>query len=81
MENKICKDCKHGKQKGWGQELSCHRWPVNLTQNIVTGEMEDKSEYILCSYERQEIPISSFNDTEQRCGPEGKFFEPKGTST
>ena len=69
---KICKDCKHSSKTGYkryyGWYSECNRWGYYV--NLISGE-EWPIKTKPCSKERSDL----FNF--DRCGKEGKYFEPK----
>lgn len=61
---KLCKDCKHMRRHWLDKLFRSYDYPkCGLTTNPVTGEPEE-----YCKVERFRL---------DRCGPEGKLFEPK----
>ena len=60
----LCKDCAHQKYKG--ATRFCRR-PGTGRVNLEDGKIK----YSLCCYER----LNTFSS--DRCGPEGKYFEPR----
>lgn len=67
---KVCQECEH-RREGVMIENVCIR-NIIITRNPVTGELEQRNG-LPCEDERRKRLFS----LRKRCGPEGKFFEPK----
>lgn len=67
---KVCQDCEH-RREGVITENVCIR-DIIITRNPVTGELEQRNG-LICEDERRKRLFR----LKERCGPEGKFFEPK----
>lgn len=72
MSDLLCKECKHAKWRPWYPlSYRCHRTliPAVTKFDPVTGPVTTPAHYDACFSQR-------FNG-DDRCGKEGKFWEPK----
>lgn len=78
MKPKLCIECKH--IRGCGRP-SCWR-DVMEEQDLVTGKMVVTGSYVWCvkDCDKERYPSRSWFSRKPKCGPEGRFFEPKETT-
>ena len=76
---RFCVDCRFHIREGSDK---CRRWPETRreTFNLVTGEPEVVQRQIVCWLEREDGKRSLGGSDLDVCGPEGKYFQPKGAA-